>query len=65
MENLSKINEETSFLRAPNPIAFLTQFVDHFWIILEPSWEVLGSIGSHFGLLGGFRAPKMADANGA
>ena len=52
IENLSKINQETSFLRAPNPIAFLTRFRDHFGTILEPFWEVLGSICLHFGCPG-------------
>ena len=34
IENLSKIDPKTSFLRAPNLIAFLTRFWEHFGIIL-------------------------------
>ena len=47
IENLSKINQKTSFLRAPNPIAFSTRFWIHFGTILGPFWEALGSICLH------------------
>ena len=52
MKNLSKIDQKTSFLRAPNPIAFLTRFWEHFGTILGPFWEVLVSICLHFGCPG-------------
>ena len=52
MENAPKINQKTFFLRAPNPIAFLTRFREHFGTILGPFWEVLGSIFLHFGCPG-------------
>ena len=42
MENLSKINQKTSFLRAPNPIAFLTRFWEHF----ARSWGPFASISA-------------------
>ena len=48
-ENRSEIYQNSSFFRAPNPIAFLTQFWYHFGTILGPFWEVLGSICLHFG----------------
>ena len=34
-----KHKSEIVFFRAPNPIAFLTQFHDHFGTILAPFWE--------------------------
>ena len=48
-DGISKIDQKTSFLRAPNPIAFLTRFRAHFGTILGPFWEVLGSICPQFG----------------
>ena len=39
-------------MRAPNPIAFLTRFWEHFGTILGPFWEVLGSFCFHFGCPG-------------
>ena len=42
MENPSGIDQQSPFLKAPNPIAFLTRCRHHFGTILDPFWYHCG-----------------------